>query len=163
MAGPSGFTEEEQAPSLSFSTWARSIRWTQAQQEELIGLFKRSPAAQWLSCVLHLYHRPGIHVYVCQSLSKLLFRPGDRCVADCWVAARLQSGPPASPALVPPALSGLRLSGWRGGARAVSDIRAGPERDEKELPFPVKRGRCEARGYTHWNAISCSSLLLSGC
>lgn len=112
-------------------------------------------AAQWLSSTVHLYHRPGMDVYVC-----LTFKSGDRCVADCWVAARLKSRRPASPALSL-SLSQATISQDGEVGESCEWCTSRPESDEKDLPSPVKRGRYKARGYAHWNAISCTSLLHS--
>lgn len=96
---------------------------------------------------------------MCVTWFKITFKASDRCVADCWVAARLKSSPPASPALFPLTLASISWD-WEVGKSCEWYMRQ-PERDEKDLPFPVKRGCCEARGYTHWNTISWSSLLHS--
>ena len=96
---------------------------------------------------------------MCVTWFKITFKASDRCVADCWVAVRLKSSPAASPALFPLTLTSISWD-WEVGKSREWYTRQ-PERDEKDLPFPVKRGCCEARGYTHWNAISWSSVLHS--
>ncbi len=137
---------------------ARSMRWT-SQERDSICLFKCS--RQLSGC-----HPPFIYTagrgYTCMCVSrfKITFRASDGCVPDCWVAARLKSSPPTSPARF---LSLSRASVSRDGevGKSCEWYTSQPERDEKDLPFPVKRGRCKARGYAHWNAIFCSSLLHS--
>lgn len=49
---------------------------------------------------------------MCVSQFKITFRAGDRCVPDCWVAARLKSSPLASPARFLSLFSGLCLRGF---------------------------------------------------
>lgn len=81
---------------------------------------------------------------MCVSQFKITFRAGDRCVPDCRVAARLRSSPLASHALFLSLFSGLRLQGWRGRGRAVSDIR-GSLREMRRTCHPLSGGD-DARG-----------------
>lgn len=69
---------------------------------------------------------------MCVSQFKITFRAGDRCVPDCWVAARLMSSPLASAALSP-WLSQASVSGgrrWRGGQEQWVIYEAARERWE---------------------------------
>lgn len=142
--------------SLSFSPRsAWSMSWTDSPQRVKISIFSKTKCSRQLSG----RHLQYIHItnqgYKCMCVRwlKMTFKARDRCVSDCWVASRLKSSPPASPAhflslFLPPL-----------GTASCEWYTRQPKRDEKGLPFPVKRGRGEARGYTHGNVISRSSLL----
>lgn len=62
-----------------------------------------------------IYITGGGYSCMCVRQFKITFKSGDRCVADCWVAAKLKSSLPASARTLPLTLSGHRLPGWRGG------------------------------------------------
>lgn len=73
-------------------------------------LFKCS--RQLSGCHLQFIYITGRgYKYMCVSWFKITFRADDRCVADCWVAARLKSGPPASPSTLPLTRSSVSWDG----------------------------------------------------
>lgn len=65
--------------------------------------------------LLFIYITGWGYTCMCVRRFKITFKSADRCVADCWVAARLKSSPPASARTRPLTLSGHSLLGWRGG------------------------------------------------
>lgn len=88
------------------------------------------------------------YICMCVTRFKITFRAGDRCVPDCWVAARLKSSPLASPALFLSLLSGLRLQGWRGGQEQWVIYEAAEERWEGPA-IPCQEGTIQGeRLYT---------------
>lgn len=94
-------------------------------------------------------HQQFIHITgrgykrMCVIWFKMTFRPDDRCAADCWVAARLRSSSPTSPALF------LSSRGMERCPRAESDIR-GDLREMKRTCHSLSRRRRQRHGgYTH--------------
>lgn len=95
---------------------------------------------------------------MCVTWFKITFRAHDRCVADCWVAARLKRSPPSSPVLFLSLF--LPLLGWR----AVSDIRCSL-REMRRACHSLSRGDVVRQKVTHMEmsfpAVHCFILAVS--
>lgn len=130
-------------------TVSRLKRATPLQPSFVPFTTKGSPCTQFLfffflcSRQLSASHQQSIYIagprckHMRVSWFKITFRPSDRCLVDCWVAARLRSSSPTPPALFPLARSAVSWDEEVG--RSCKWYTRQLERDEKDLPFAVKR------------------------